>query len=98
MLLRISAVWPLPGLGLLALPEGPTPYLANLALHTALAISVAIPQDTIYAGIATVEEITRGDETVRGLLLQLPDGLPPLPAGTEIWQAEAPPDAYAELK
>ena len=48
MLLRVVASRPLPGLGLLALPDGPTPYLAACGLHTALAIEAHLPDGTCH--------------------------------------------------
>ena len=87
LLLRVAAAWPLPGLGLLVLPEGPTPYLAACALHTALAIEAHRPDGTHQSGVATVEEVSRPEATVRGLLLDLgPDW--ELPVGTGIWLAQ----------
>ncbi|MCI1190101.1 hypothetical protein MON38_21970 [Hymenobacter sp. DH14] len=84
-LLRVAAAWPLPGLGLLALPEGPTPYLAACGLHTALAVVVRLPDGTCQPGFATVEEVSRPDDDVptRGLLLDVA-GLRELPRGTTI--------------
>ena len=86
LLLRVAATWPLPGLGLLALPDGPTPYLAACALHTALAIEARRPDGTCHSGQATVEEVSRSADAAsptRGLLLDL--GLTrELPVGTTI--------------
>jgi len=87
-LLRVAAAWPLPGLGLLVLPDGPTPYLAACALHAALAVAVQLPNGTYRAGPATVEEVSWADDAspTRGLLLDLV-GLRDLPGGTSIWLA-----------
>ncbi len=87
LLLRVATAWSLPGLGLLALPAGPTPRLADYALHTALAIEVRWPDGTGRIGTATVEEITRREGTTRGLLLDLGPADAHLPPGTEIWLA-----------
>ena len=85
LLLRVAATWPLPGLGLLALPDAATPHLLAYPLHTALAVEVVLPTGGRLVGSGTVEEIIRGDATERGLLLDLgPEGTA-LPAGTEIW-------------
>jgi hypothetical protein len=90
MLLRVAAAWPLPGLGLLALPDGPAPTLGRYALHTALAVEAVLPDGTRHPAVATVEEITRPetpDASVRGLLLD--DGAATsLPPSTEIWLVE----------
>ena len=88
-LLRVAATWSLPGLGLLALPEAPTPDLAAYALHTALTVAAVLPDGTRHAAHATVEEITRPEQSTiptRGLLLEFaaPVVLPP---GTTIWLA-----------
>ena len=89
LLLRVSAAWPLPGLGLLALADGPTPYLAGLPLHTALAVEVCLPDGTCHPGHATVEEVSRPDDSTgptRGLLLDL-GAVREISAGTGIWLA-----------
>ncbi|MBF9239087.1 hypothetical protein I2I05_16915 [Hymenobacter sp. BT683] len=85
LLLRVAATWPLPGLGLLALPTAPTPHLAAYALHTALAVEVVWPSGARCPGAATVEEITRTYSVERGLLLDLGTVAATLPPGTEIW-------------
>lgn len=92
LLLRVAAAWPLPGLGLLALPEGPTPYLASQPLHTALAVVLHLPNGSSYSGQSTVEELSRPEEPspVQGLLLDL-DGSYEVPPGTTIWLAQQPP-------
>ncbi|GAB3582526.1 hypothetical protein [Hymenobacter daeguensis] len=87
LLLRAAASWPLPGLGLLALPDGPTPHLLPYALHTALAVVSIGPGGERHSGTATVEEVARPDEAgapVRALLLDLNGPVMLLP-GTEIW-------------
>ena len=99
LLLRVAAAWPLPGLGLLALPDGPTPALAAYTLHAALAVEAGLPGGTRRAATATVEEVTRPDaaETpVRGLLLDF-GGAVELGPGTEIWliEPETPPAGAA---
>ncbi len=93
LLLRVAAAWPLPGLGLLALPDGPTPRLLPYALHTALAVSAVRPDGTRQPATATVEEVNRPEAhgPVRGLLLDLDSGSA-LPAATEIWLAANGPD------
>ena len=87
LLLRVAAAWPLPGLGLLALPDGPTPHLAGYPLHTALAVLVAEPGGSPLPATATVEEVTRADRTERGLLLDAGVAGCELLPGTEIWLA-----------
>ena len=87
LLLRVAATWPLPGLGLLALPAGPTPHLTAYALHTALAVRALRPDGTTLAGIATVEEVSRpgaAGVSQRALLLDL-EAAGTLPPNTEIW-------------
>ena len=85
LLLRVAAAWPLPGLGLLALPDGPTPHLASYPLHTALAVLVAGPDGSPLPATATVEEVTRADRTERGLLLDADMAGCELLPDTEIW-------------
>jgi hypothetical protein len=87
LLLRVAATWALPGLGLLALPDGSTPNLSAYALHTALAVEVVLPNGLRHAGTATVEEVSRPEAPAfseRGLLLDFGAAIA-LPAGTEIW-------------
>ncbi|UOQ98599.1 hypothetical protein MUN81_03695 [Hymenobacter sp. 5317J-9] len=98
LLLRVAAAWPLPGLGLLVLPNGPAPALAPYALHTALAVEARLPDGTRRTAAATVEEVARGETPVptRGLLLDL-EAATGWPAGTEIWLAQAGPDPYTGL-
>lgn len=91
LLLRVATAWPLPGLGLLVLPDGPTPYLAACNLHTALTVEVRLPDGTRHAGLATVEEITRSTAgPASGLLLDLGPNLE-LPVGSTIWLAGPAP-------
>lgn len=86
LLLRVAAAWPLPGLGLLVLPDAATPHLATYPLHTVLVVEAALPIGPHHAATATVEEITHAGSAERGLLLDFgPDAAPPLPPGTEIW-------------
>lgn len=92
LLLRVAAAWPLPGLGLLALPDAAAPSLAAYALHTALAVEAALPDGTRHPAAATVEEVTRPetpDAPVRGLLLDFGASLA-LPPGTAIWLVDGP--------
>ena len=87
LLLRVAATWSLPGLGLLAIPAGPTPQLQPYALHTALAVVAIGPNDERHSGTATVEEVTQPnqpDGPVRGLLLDFDEPVALLPY-TEIW-------------
>ncbi|GAB3875333.1 hypothetical protein GCM10028824_30460 [Hymenobacter segetis] len=94
LLLRVAAIWPLPGLGLLALPAGPTPLLLPYALHTALVVAAILPDGTRQPGTATVEEVSRPDTgtgPVRGLLLDMGTACA-LPPDTEIWLAGEPAD------
>ena len=89
MLLRVAAAWPLPGLGLLALSDGPAPPLAAYPLHAALAVEAVLPGGARRAATATVEEVTRADDDApaRGLLLDF-GGAVVLEPGTEIWLSE----------
>ena len=92
-LLRVAAAWPLPGLGLLALPAGPTPHLLPYDLHTALAVLAIGPDGERHAGTATVEEVTQpeaADAPVRGLLLDFGTPIALLP-DTEIWLHDSEP-------
>ena len=87
LLLRVAAAWPLPGLGLLVLPDGPTPYLAACSLHVALAIEAHLPDGTRHSGLATVEEVSRPTDATgpaSGLLLDL-GPIQQLPVGSTIW-------------
>ncbi|MDB5233037.1 MAG: hypothetical protein JWR44_30 [Hymenobacter sp.] len=90
LLMRVAAAWSLPGLGLLVLPEGPTPHLLPYALHAALAVEAVLPDSSRHAATATVEEVTRPEEptvVAQSLLLDF-NGPTDIPAGTEIWLAE----------
>ena len=87
LLLCVAATWALPGLGLLALPDGPTPHLTSYDLHTALAVEARLPNGTCHVGTATVEEVSRADDTdgpARGLLLDF-GAVQQFPMGTTIW-------------
>ena len=91
LLLCVAATWSLPGLGLLALPQEPAAPLAAYALHVALLVEAVLPDGTRHAARATVEEITRPEEStasMRGLLLDFAGPLSP-PLGTTIWLAQA---------
>ena len=91
LLLRVAATWFLPGLGLLALPQGPAARLAAYALHTALLVEAVLPDGTRHAAHATVEEITRPEEStasMRGLLLDFASQIV-LPPGTTVWLVQA---------
>lgn len=94
LLLRVAATWPLPGLGLLALPSGPTPHLTTYDLHMAIAAEALLPDGTRHATTATVEEITRGAIPERGLLLDFGIAVA-LPVGSEIWLVPPPPSGLA---
>jgi hypothetical protein len=90
LLLRVATTWSLPGLGLLALPDGPTPHLATYPLHTALAVQAKSSHGPARHVVATVEEVTRPDAPTAptyGLLLDFGDSIA-LPPGTEIWLAD----------
>jgi hypothetical protein len=90
LLLRVAATWSVPGLGLLALPDGPTPHLDACPLHTALAIEAELPAGTRLRAVATVEEVTRPESTdasVRGLLLDFGTAVT-LPPGSQIFTSE----------
>lgn len=91
LLLRVAATWPLPGLGLLALPAGPAPALAAYPLHYPLAVAVHLPDGTRQTSSATVEEVSRPDDEtgpVRGLLLDL-GSVRTLPDDTHIYLGSA---------
>lgn len=98
LLLRVAATWPLPGLGLLALPDAPTPYLMAQNLHNILTVKILYIDNTSRNAFATVEEVSRPDDSTpptRCLLLDL-ETTRELPAGTSIWLA-APDAAPASL-
>jgi hypothetical protein len=69
LLLRVAATWFLPGLGVLVVPAGATPRLANYPLHTALGVVAEVAGGTLAPATATVEEITREGTTNWALLL-----------------------------
>ena len=98
LLLRVANTLPVPGLGLLALPDGPTPQLERYALHTTLAVEATGPGGFRQTAVATVEEITTSANTPkRGLLLNFEPPMALL-SGAEIWLSETGPiDYYAEL-
>ena len=85
LLLRVATAWPLPGLGLLALPDGPAPPLAAYPLHAALAVEAVLPGGARRAATATVEEVSRpgAGASVRGVLLDF-GGAVELGPGAEI--------------
>ena len=88
LLMRVAAAWPLPGLGLLLLPEGPTPYLTAQPLHTALTVEVHLPDGSQQQGIATVEEVHHAAAAgpASGLLLDLGPARE-VPVDSTIWLA-----------
>ena len=90
LLLRVDATWSLPGLGLLALPAGPTPHLTKHSLHTSLAVEAVLPGGVRIPATATVEEVTltAADFPVRGLLLDFGMAIELVP-GAEIWLSQA---------
>ena len=95
-LFTVARALPVPGLGLLLLPAGPAPHLRPLALHTALAVTLHLPDGRTYPATATVEEVAA--ETTPQPALLLADWPNPVPAGTAVWQRpDAAPDAYASL-
>lgn len=85
-LLRVAAAWPLPGLGLLVLPAGPTPALADYALHTTLAVRLGLPEGPVIA-TATVEEVSHAAEPVQALLLH-DVAQTAVPVDTAVWLVE----------
>ena len=87
LLLYVAAAWPLPGLGLLVLPAGPTPALAGYALHTALTVRLDLPDGQATA-TATVEEVSHDAAPVQALLLH-DVAQTAVPAGTAVWLVEA---------
>lgn len=86
LLLRVEKVWPLPGLGLLVLPAGPTPALADYALHTALSVRLELPDGQAIA-TATVEEVSHDSAPMQALLLHDVAQMA-VPPGTAIWLVE----------
>jgi len=92
LLLRVAATWFLPGLGVLVVPAGATPRLANYPLHTALAVVAEVAGGILAPATATVEEITREGTAKWALLLDFgAAGVPPLLPGTGIWLVEETP-------
>jgi hypothetical protein len=87
LLLQVAATWPLPGLGLLVLPAGPTPALAGYALHTALTVRLDLSDEPVIA-TATVEEVSHTAGPGPALLLHDVAQMA-LPGGTAIWLVEA---------
>jgi len=88
----IAASFRLPGLGLLVLPTLPAPtWLADYALHTALAIKLLVEGLQPIPLTGTVEELAHANQPVqRALLLDFaPDT--PLPIGTRLEVTEALP-------
>jgi hypothetical protein len=90
--MHVAAAWPLPGLGLLLLPEGSTPYLTDQPLHTPLAVEVSLPDGSRYQGFATVEEVHHAAAAgpASGLLLDL-GPTREVPVGSIIWLAGSAP-------
>jgi len=78
-----------PGLGVLAVPTGPTAAgLAAYALHTALAVTLLVEGQPPVALTGTIEELTRdGQPPRRALLLDFDPG-GPLPGSARL-QLEA---------
>ena len=71
-----------PGLGLLVLPSPPAPaWLAEPALHTALALRLHRPGQPPLALTATLEEVSHDGPPARALLLDADPG-GPLSPGT----------------
>ncbi len=87
-LLKVGAAWPVPGLGLLLLPAGPTPHLRRYPLHHALRVAMVLPDGRRWSATATVEEVRRTETPECALLLEAGADLPELPPGTAIWQLE----------
>ncbi|WP_139924444.1 hypothetical protein [Hymenobacter sp. DG01] len=84
-LFQVDKNFSLPGLGVLLLPKSGVPELLEVALHTALRVSLRYPTGHAETAIATAEEITRADAPViRGLLLGQ-GGAAPVPPGTQVW-------------
>lgn len=84
-LFQVDKNFSLPGLGVLLLPELEVPELVELALHTALRVTLRYPSTPAETAIATVEEIARTETpAIRGLLLAQ-EGATPVPGGTEVW-------------
>ncbi|GAB3305681.1 hypothetical protein [Hymenobacter tenuis] len=87
LLFRVDKIFPLPGLGLLLLPQITAPELHQLDLYTALKLHLHYPSGHTQTVIASVEEITRDEAgVIRGLLLTQESSLQ-VPLGTEVWWA-----------
>lgn len=85
LLLRVAAAWPVPGLGLLLLPDAEAPSaLQAYPLHTALPVVVYQPDGSQLHAAATVEEVTQANTVLYGLLVAVEEA-DAIPAGTEIW-------------
>ena len=85
LLFRVDKIFPLPGLGVLLLPETTVPALHKLDLYTALKLQLRYPSGHSQTVLASVEEITREDASaIRGLLLTQ-ESLPMVALGTEVW-------------
>ncbi len=96
IVLRVSQSHSLTGLGVLLHAEAAAPELADLPLHTVLAVRLRYPDKQEISAIASVEEVARpGQLAARALLLTQPDAVPP-PAGTEVWTSEGEP-GWAQL-
>ena len=88
LLLRVAAAWPVPGLGLLLLPDAQASTVLHIyPLHTALRIVAHRPDGAPWQATATVEEVAHGDARQYGLLVTI-DEADAAPAGTEVWLAE----------
>lgn len=74
-----------PGLGVLAVPTGPTAAgLAAHELHTALAVTLLVAGQPPTSLTGTIEELTRDDQPPRRALLLDFDPGGPLPSGTRV--------------
>ncbi|SHM08435.1 hypothetical protein [Hymenobacter psychrotolerans] len=85
LLLRVSESFALTGLGVLLLPESAAAELADLPLHTALALVLRYPDGTEAAAVASVEEIARPGRPETRTLLLTQEGAAAVPLGTEVW-------------
>ncbi|GAB2790463.1 hypothetical protein HNQ93_003344 [Hymenobacter luteus] len=84
-LFQVDKNFSLPGLGVLLLPASGVPELQELALHTALRVSLRYPTGPAETALATVEEIARTEmPLIRGLLLTQA-GAASGPAGAQVW-------------
>ncbi|GGG52554.1 hypothetical protein [Hymenobacter glacieicola] len=89
LLFRVDKIFSLPGLGLLLLPANAGPELRELALHTALRLTLRYPTGHQETAIATVEEIARTEEPAIRALLLTQERAGPVPTGTEVWWSGA---------